>query len=130
MISVLDIETTFTKDGDNSPYNDKNKLVSVGVNDEYFFFHHDDYNGDIKSNRDKLQHILDETTLMVGHNLKFDLSWLLECGFKYEGKLWDTMIAESVLLKGERKPLSLAECCRRRQIGIKYATLALSLIHI
>ena len=124
MISVLDIETTFTKDGDNTPYNLKNKLVSVGVNDEYFFFHHDDYNGDIKSNHDKLQHILDETTLMVGHNLKFDLSWLLECGFKYEGKLWDTMIAESVLLKGERKPLSLAECCRRRQIGIKYATLS------
>ena len=35
MISVLDIETTFTEDGDNTPYNLRNKLVSVGVNDEY-----------------------------------------------------------------------------------------------
>ena len=49
---------------------------------------------------------------MVGHNLKFDLSWLLECGFKYEGKIWDTMVAESVLFRGQRKPLSLKECCR------------------
>ena len=37
MISVLDIETTFTEDGDNTPYNLRNKLVSVGVNDEYYF---------------------------------------------------------------------------------------------
>ena len=48
---------------------------------------------------------------------------LLECGFKYEGKVWDTMVAESVLFRGQRRPLSLKECCRRRKIGIKYATL-------
>ena len=123
MISVLDIETTFTKDGDNTPYNLSNKLVSVGVNDEYIFFNHDEFTGDIRNSHNKLQSILDKTTLMVGHNLKFDLSWLLECGFKYEGKIWDTMVAESVLFRGQRRPLSLKECCRRRKIGIKYATL-------
>ena len=123
MISVLDIETTFTQDGDNTPYNLSNKLVSVGVNDEYIFFNHDEFTGDIRTSHNKLQSILDKTTLMVGHNLKFDLSWLLECGFKYEGKLWDTMVAESVLFRGQRRPLSLKECCRRRKIGIKYATL-------
>jgi len=123
MISVLDIETTFTQDGDNTPYNLSNKLVSVGVNDEYIFFNHDEFTGDIRNSHNKLQSILDKTTLMVGHNLKFDLSWLLECGFKYEGKIWDTMVAESVLFRGQRRPLSLKECCRRRKIGIKYATL-------
>ena len=123
MISVLDIETTFTQDGDNTPYNLSNKLVSVGVNDEYIFFNHDEFTGDIRTSHNKLQSILDKTTLMVGHNLKFDLSWLLECGFKYEGKIWDTMVAESVLFRGQRRPLSLKECCRRRKIGIKYATL-------
>ena len=123
MISVLDIETTFTQDGDNTPYNLSNKLVSVGVNDEYIFFNHDEFTGDIRTSHNKLQSTLDKTTLMVGHNLKFDLSWLLECGFKYEGKLWDTMVAESVLFRGQRRPLSLKECCRRRKIGIKYATL-------
>ena len=38
MITVLDIETTFTKDGDPSPFNPDNRLVSVGINDEYYFF--------------------------------------------------------------------------------------------
>ena len=123
MISVLDIETTFTEDGDSTPYNLSNKLVSVGVNNEYIFFNHTEFTGDIRTSHNALQLILDKTTLLVGHNLKFDLSWLLECGFKYEGKVWDTMIAESVLHRGSRKPLSLKECCRRRKIGIKYATL-------
>ncbi len=123
MISVLDIETTFTEDGDNTPYNLGNKLVSVGVNNEYLFFNHADFTGDIYTSHNALQSILDKTTLLVGHNLKFDLSWLLECGFKYEGKVWDTMVAESVLFRGQRRPLSLKECCRRRKIGIKYATL-------
>ncbi len=123
MISVLDIETTFTQDGDNTPYNPINKLVSVGVNNEYIFFNHDEFTGDIRTSHNELQSILDKTTLMVGHNLKFDLSWLLECGFKYDGKVWDTMVAESVLFRGQRRPLSLKECCKRRKIGIKYATL-------
>ena len=39
MILILDVETTFT-DGDNTPYNLNNKLVSVGINSKYFFFYH------------------------------------------------------------------------------------------
>ena len=123
MISVLDIETTFTKEGDNTPYNSENKLVSVGVNDEYLFFNHSEYDGDSNVSYHRLQSILNETTLLIGHNLKFDLSWLLECGFKYSGKVWDTMIAEYVLLRGQKKSLKLSECCERREVGNKFSTL-------
>ena len=42
MITVLDIETTFSKEGDPSPFNPDNRLVSVGINDEYYFFYHDE----------------------------------------------------------------------------------------
>ena len=42
MITVLDIETTFSKEGDPSPFNPDNRLVSVGINEEYYFFHHSD----------------------------------------------------------------------------------------
>ena len=42
MITVLDIETTFTKEGDPSPFNPDNRLVSVGINYEYYFFYHSD----------------------------------------------------------------------------------------
>ena len=45
--------------------------------------------------------------------------WLLESGFKYEGRLYDTMIAEYVLLRGMRKALSLKEICKRRSIAQK-----------
>ena len=123
MISVLDIETTFTKEGDNTPYNSENKLVSVGVNNEYLFFNHSEYDGDSNVSYNRLQSILNETTLLIGHNLKFDLSWLLECGFKYSGKVWDTMIAEYVLLRGVKKSLKLSEVCERREVGNKFSTL-------
>jgi len=52
-------------------------------------------------------------------NLKFDLAWLYEVGFKYDGKVYDTMIGEYVLQRGVRKALSLKECCNRRKLSSK-----------
>lgn len=63
--------------------------------------------------------ILDSTTLLVGHNIKFDLTWLLESNFKYNGRVYDTMIGEYVLARGLRKGLSLDASCKRRKIGMK-----------
>ena len=120
-ITVVDVETSFVT-GENgktdpSPFNSKNKLVSVGINNEYLFFNHDERqdNGAFI----KVQNILDKTTLLIGHNLKFDLAWLYEVGFKYSGKVYDTMIGEYVLQRGVRKALSLKECCNRRKLSSK-----------
>ena len=113
MITVVDVETTFQVGGkrpDPSPFNSNNQLVSIGINDEYACFYHKDYTDySVKENHKIVQDILDKTTLLVGHNLKFDLAWLLECGFKYSGRLYDTMIGEYVIGRGFRKPLSLNE---------------------
>ena len=122
MITVLDAETSFQiVDGkvDPLPFNANNCLVSIGVNDEYYFFNHNHENFDIQSNHKAVQDILDKTTLLVGHNIKFDLVWLLESGFKYNGRLYDTMIGEYILLRGIRKPLSLKDICKRRSISQK-----------
>ena len=120
-ITVVDVETSFVT-GENgktdpSPFNSRNKLVSVGINNEYLFFNHDERqdNGAFI----KVQNILDKTTLLIGHNLKFDLAWLYEVGFKYSGKVYDTMIGEYVLQRGVRKALSLKECCNRRKLSSK-----------
>ena len=120
-ITVVDVETSFVT-GENgktdpSPFNSRNKLVSVGINNEYLFFNHDERqdNGAFI----KVQNILDKTTLLIGHNLKFDLAWLYEVGFKYSGKVYDTMIGEYVLQRGVRKALSLKECCSRRKLSSK-----------
>ena len=121
MITVLDIETTFTKEGDPSPFNPDNRLVSVGINDEYYFFYHTDLfeKTMITDSKKAVQDILDKSDLVVGHNLKFDMSWLYQCGFTYNGKLYDTMLGEYIINRGEKKSVSLKESCRRRGISLK-----------
>ena len=67
----------------------------------------------------KIQSILDKTTLLIGHNIKFDLMWLLESGFKYSGRVYDNTDPEYVLkLKLIIKSLTTEMSCRRR-IGSK-----------
>ena len=121
MIRVVDVETSWqvTENGgyDPSPFHPDNILVSVGIDDEYFFTNHSEKID--KGCFHKIQELLDTTTLLVGHNIKFDLMWLLESGFKYEGRVYDTMIGEYILNKGIRKSLTLEMCCRRRKIGSK-----------
>ncbi len=121
MITTVDVETSYQKTGhggmDPSPFNPQNILVSVGINDEYYFTNHKDRVDE--GCYYKIQKILDETTLLIGHNIKFDLSWLLESGFKYDGNVYDTMIGEYILNKGIRKSLTLQMCCQRRKIGSK-----------
>ena len=120
MITVFDIETSYQViDGkkDPSPKHPDNFIVSIGINDEYFFFKHSEYNGPIY--KKEIQTILDDTTLLVGHNIKFDLLWLWESGFKYNGKIYDTMIGEYVLGRGSKQSLKLKDCCIRRNVSQK-----------
>jgi len=123
MITVMDIETT-SNGPDRSPsfYWPENKLVSVGVwtlaRVDYFCFNH---NTQLEStgNRSLLEIYLKEATLLIGHNIKFDLGWLQECGFEYEGKTYDTMIYEYINAGGKNIRLDLSSCCRRYGLPVK-----------
>jgi len=121
MITTVDVETSYQKTEtggyDPSPFHPDNILVSVGINDEYYFTNHSERID--KGCYHKIQSILDKTTLLVGHNIKFDLMWLLESGFKYTGRVYDTMLGEYILNRGIRKSLTLEMSCRRRKIGSK-----------
>ena len=121
MITTIDVETSYQKTEaggfDPSPFNPNNILVSVGINDEYYFTNHSERVDE--GCYHKIQKILDETKILVGHNIKFDLSWLLEAGFTYTGNVYDTMIAEYVLNRGVRKSLTLLMCCQRRKLDAK-----------
>ena len=120
MITVFDIETSYQIiDGkkDPSPKHPDNFIVSIGINEEYFFFKHSEYNGPLY--KKEVQDILDKTTLLVGHNIKFDLLWLWEAGFTYNGRVYDTMIGEYVLGRGRKQSLKLKDCCNRRGVSQK-----------
>ena len=121
MITTVDVETSWqvTSNGgyDPSPFHPDNILVSVGINDEYYFTNHSERID--KGCYHNIQSILDKTTLLIGHNIKFDLMWLLESGFKYNARVYDTMLGEYILNRGIRKSLTLEMSCRRRRIGSK-----------
>ena len=125
MITTVDVETSWQKNENGgyapSPFHQDNILVSVGLNsywgDEYYFTNHSERIDEGCFH--KIQETLDKTTLLVGHNIKFDLMWLLEAGFKYSGRVYDTMLGEYILNKGIRKSLTLEMSCRRRKIGSK-----------
>jgi DNA polymerase I-like protein with 3'-5' exonuclease and polymerase domains len=121
---TLDVENTVTKrDGKMhlDPYEPGNFLVQVGTQNvdnpeetNIFTFDHKEQQDRSGIQGKKLQLILDNTTLLIGHNLQHDLMWLWECGFKYDRDIYDTMLAEYLLLRGQKEPLSLDACAERR----------------
>ena len=122
MIMCLDIETTFKKD-DLYSYNGNNQLVSVGYKtqtgkEDYIWFYHKE-RSPTENGKDILQNLLYHTTVLIGHNIKFDLSWLYNCGFTYNNSVYDTMVVEYILARGLYRDLSLDGSCKRRKVKQK-----------
>ena len=125
-ILVLDLETTVERiEGriDNSPKNPRNKCVSgywgwLGEETvdhvKKAVWYHKDYEGCDPT--DELRADLLSADMMVCHNTKFDAEWLQEMGFTLPPIVYDTMIVEYLLAKGQRRPLSLKESAIRRQV--------------
>ena len=110
MFMVLDVETTFKEVNGKtnpSPFVEGNKLVSVGLQKfrtevnpvEYYKFSHESGDESEKSHK-IINNYLKETKLLIGHYIKFDLLWLLECGFAYGGAVYDTMVVEYLMAGG------------------------------
>ena len=123
---VLDLETTVERiDGriDNSPKNPRNKCVAAywgWLGEETvdhvnkLIWHHNDYDGCDPTMA--LEADLEAADGMICHNTKFDAEWLQEMGFKLPPIVFDTMIIEYLLAKGQRRPLSLKESAIRRNV--------------
>ena len=124
---VVDVEHTVTKrDGKThfDPFETDNKLVMIGClteDGEEHLFRFDEYvfKTACVGTRQKIQDLLDKTTVLIGHNIVHDLLWLWECDYKYNGKVFDTMLAEYVLQRGQKKPLSLEACAERYNLDTK-----------
>ena len=127
-ILTLDVETTH-KDklggGTTASPHFNNRLVSVGwkwllredVN--YKFIYHKDAPIIDGSQYTWIQHDLDKADVLVGQNIKFDITWLRACGFKYDGHLYDTMVAEYLRAKARKWSLSLESLAKRYNVKQK-----------
>lgn len=80
-------------------------------------YNHSDYTR--KDTPEALQEALDSADILVAHNAKFDVEYLLECGFRIPAKVWCTMIGEYILARGTIQRLSLKDTARRRKTSLK-----------
>lgn len=135
-VIVLDLETTVQfgedKTKDNSPYHPKNKIVSAHwrmVEDgeigpaQRAVFYHDEKKGKDADSADKMKEDICIADVMVCHNAKFDVSYLLESGFSIPEKVYCTMIGEYILARGQRQELSLKATAERRDVTRKKSDL-------
>ena len=125
---VLDVENTVTKRNGKThldPFEPTNFLVQVGTKDvdsnerHLLTFDHVEYSDRTGANAQLLQSILDRTTLLIMHNAQHDLMWLWASGFKYDGEIYDTMLAEYILQRGQKQPVSLLACAERRNLNFQ-----------
>ena len=117
MIKVLtfDVETTHVekKGGGTTPLPYfGNNLVSIGYKWLNSAVDYDCYYHSTEPPTEgaftRFQAALNHADIVIGHNIKFDINWIRECGFVYEGELYDTMVAEYILAKAQSWPLNLA----------------------
>jgi len=125
-VLTFDVETTHIhKDSGGTtalPYFG-NRLVSIGYKWLGCTVHYQCYSHADREATDSaaatFQHELDTADMIVGHNIKFDLSWIRECGFVYDGEVYDTMVAEYILSKAQRWPLGLAALAEKYDVTRK-----------
>ena len=123
---TLDVENTVVKRNGKlhlDPFEPENTLVQVGMlddlgNESIITFDHSEHQP-TPEGRYIVQKALDETALLIMHNAAHDLIWLWESGFTYEGAIFDTMLGEYVLQRGQKEPLSLEACAERYNLDTK-----------
>ena len=124
---TLDVENTVTKRNGKlhlDPFEPENTLVMVGMlddlgNEAIVTFDHAEH---LPTDRGAqiVQDLLDRAPLLIMHNAAHDLIWLWESGFTYNGPIFDTMLGEYVLQRGQTtNPVSLEACAERYELDTK-----------
>ena len=118
---TLDVENVGqVRDGKKylDPFEPDNSLTMVGMLtdtglERRITFDHQDV-PPTPNGREQVQEWLDKATILIMHNASHDLLWLWESGFKYKGPVFDTMLVEYVLQRGQKNAsLALEKCAER-----------------
>lgn len=122
MIGVIDLETTTWNTG--NPYDKRNFVVTaqlkLGTEATTCVWY------DAPDFKTKIREFLKQSTLLVGFNTKFDLSWLdvLGLGVPSSTRVWDCMLAEFILSGQRNSMASLDDCLNLYGLGQKDGTVA------
>lgn len=91
---VLDVETTTSNKG--NPFDTTNKLCYVGLNDKVYPIEYDDTPyGEYLT---QIQSTIDDSELLIGFNIKFDLHWIKNYGITFDScRIWDCQLVHFIL---------------------------------
>lgn len=117
MIITFDVETSTINKG--NPFTASGKLVSysVKVDSQPSSFNYWTQLDFLNELRARFQH----AKLLVGFNLKFDLSWASRMGIKLPDRIriWDCQLAEFIITGQKGSYPSLDECSAKYKLGSK-----------
>ena len=106
MIRAIDVETAYCDDP--LPWGKDARFCMAsmfwnGIASYNYVYEHDERVDPQSKFLEMKRLIEEETTVLIGHNMSFDLHWLTFLGIKWRHlKIWDTKIAE-YLIRGQRK---------------------------
>lgn len=98
---------------------DKLRLVQIAVQDKPVYIFDIDKIG--SDGMKPLRDILTGSSMKVLHNGKFDLKFLHRAGIPVHGNVFDTMLAEQVIMSG-----SAFKCFKLSDIAMKYSNIVLN----
>lgn len=100
---ILDVETTISNKG--NPFDETNKLCYVGLLGSIPRTISIEYGDEpYRHKLDEIQKDIDESEILVGFNIKFDLHWLRKYGINFVGKrIWDCQLVHFILT-GQQYP--------------------------
>ena len=100
---TLDVETTISNKG--NPFDETNKLCYVGLLGSTPRTISIEYGDEPYCHKlDEIQKEIDESEILVGFNIKFDLHWLRKYGINFVGKrVWDCQLVHFILT-GQQYP--------------------------
>ncbi len=129
---VLDGETT--KIPRHMPYHPESYMVQFGSMTDKgdhtsWLYNHPEATQSFRQNNKELQDQINSASIIIAHNLKFDIMWLLSLGIVIPNiALWCTQVAQYILegqKKGPKGYYTLNEVAKRRGIPGKLDRVAL-----
>ena len=83
-----------------------------------WLYNHPEATQSFRQNNKELQELVDDASILIAHNMKFDLMWLMKMGINLAGKrLWCTQVAQYALegqFKGPKGYYGLDQVAARR----------------